>query len=63
MSWGVFIDQDECHVIPIEDIPEHAISRDCACKPNLTELPVIIHHSWDCRELIEEAEAIKKSVL
>jgi hypothetical protein len=59
------------HVYPVNDEKEHDTeSLDCWCNPRVLwgdqdgpfSEPVIVHNSADCRELIEQAEEIKKQV-
>ncbi len=47
------------HVVPIDDLREHADSRGCWCQPRLQLEPIsgtviVVHNSLDGRELIEE---------
>ena len=67
--WGVFERQSdegrECHVIPVNDLMQHAITTDCGCWPLIeyvgstvdTKLQVtgivVTHHSLDGRESSE----------
>jgi len=49
----------DVHVVPIDDLEPHVDARDCWCHPTLVREPdadraVVIHHSADGRELIEE---------
>lgn len=53
------------HVVPVNDLREHTVEDfDCECDPTIewidpeTELPyedgpLVIHNSWDGRELLE----------
>lgn len=47
------------HVIPINDLREHsASSSDCPCWPDVQIVDggeVIVHRSWDGREILEQA--------
>jgi len=51
---------DDVHVMPVNDLKEHEESRFCACRPVL-EKPVegggtvVIHNSYDGREITERA--------
>lgn len=55
------------HVLPVDDEREHTESADCACQPKIILVKddngdvcgrVISHNAWDCREIVEKAEAI-----
>jgi hypothetical protein len=50
---------DDIHVYPVNDSKPHILSgTDCPCKPRVEiegATLVIIHNSWDNREIIEEA--------
>jgi hypothetical protein len=55
------------HVIPLNDLCEHAEHEGCACglevfwrdeDGRVLGEPVCVHSSWDGRELIERAEEI-----
>ena len=53
------------HILPINDEKEHVEETTCWCSPHLiTDEPelIVVHHSADCRELIEEATAISIAV-
>ncbi len=51
------------HVYPLNDEREHVTEGTiCWCEPKLaTNAPemIVIHNASDCRELIEQADAIK----
>ena len=50
------------HVTPINDEMEHLESTTCWCEPTLDwshAEAICTHNAADCRELIEQAEAIK----
>ena len=50
---------DVYHVIPVDDFWEHEESEGCMCKPRIEENgKLIVHNSYDGREIIEEAERI-----
>lgn len=50
---------DIFHVIPVNDIWSHLESDDCECEPRIEEDGhVIVHNSYDGRELIEEVDRI-----
>ncbi len=54
------------HVIPTNDIYSHTESADCDCEPRVEkgdygDEDVIIHNSYDRREIIEEANRILES--
>ena len=40
------------HIVPVNDLREHATSPQCWCKPTLDD-GVFIHHAMDRRELYE----------
>ena len=49
------------HVLPVDDLKEHEESASCWCNPRVInadgldfEQNVIVHHSADGRELVEE---------
>jgi hypothetical protein len=41
------------HVVPVNDLREHAVSQSCWCRPTPDD-GVIVHHSMDLREEFEE---------
>ena len=44
------------HIIPVDDLISHRESRECECIPKVEEHgKLIIHNSYDMRELLEEA--------
>lgn len=59
-GWTIYIGQTEAghtvsHVIPDDDLYEHAMSDFCWCEPELDhEDWVATHHSFDNREAFEE---------
>lgn len=53
MSYQVY------HVLPVNDLKEHEESENCNCGPETEYYEngmVIIHNSYDGREIVEEAE-------
>lgn len=52
--------KDDVHVLPINDIKEHSESRHCSCLPDIEVQDdgnaLVIHHSYDGRELEEGGE-------
>lgn len=59
------------HVLPINDEKEHTETTDCHCGPRVewsdpdtgeiyANGPLVIHNAFDCREIVEEAERIKR---
>ena len=49
---------DKYHVTPVDDLVSHQESENCACNPRIEivgENVLVIHNSYDRRELIEEA--------
>lgn len=63
-GWGVFQDYpDEWHIRPINE-PDHLHDKMCHCKPKVeTEngIDIVVHNSFDGRELLEEVLEILKS--
>lgn len=55
------MDDDNVHVIPVDDLIEHESSGDCACGPNVRPVErddgsygwLYVHHSLDGREMGE----------
>ena len=43
---------DDWHVVPVNDLRDHAVSEDCWCGPTNDE-GVWVHHSLDRREEYE----------
>lgn len=47
------------HVMPVNDLKVHEKSRACACTPKVEIVEggneVVIHNSWDGREILERA--------
>lgn len=48
-------DLDPYHVVPINDLREHILSKDCWCNP-FDDEGVFVHHSMDQREKYETGE-------
>lgn len=48
------------HIFPLDDLGEHELKGFyCECEPQIDwENELVIHHSFDNRELIEEVEEI-----
>lgn len=49
----------DLHVTPVSDLREHEETRACWCAPRLvqddpTAAVIVVHHSADGRELVEE---------
>lgn len=46
--------EDDCHVLPLNDLRDHREHRDCWCRPQILiddcGSPIIIHNSMDRRE-------------
>lgn len=67
-GWVRFDDGWECHIMPIADAHEHTNEADCPCRPWIERAhpdtgveyshPIFIHHAWDLREVLEQANAI-----
>lgn len=55
------------HVLPVNDLKEHAETDDCECHPSVQYVgeggKVVTHHSYDHREWWEEWEAEKNAYL
>lgn len=49
---GRWVVTDNHHVIPEFDLFEHISTIECWCKPT-NDRGVFIHHSKDCREILE----------
>jgi len=50
-----------CHILPIDDLEEHEETTTCKCEPRLEIINgemLIIHNSFDQREVIEEVNEI-----
>jgi hypothetical protein len=46
-------DEDDIHVTPLNDLREHADSRECWCKPVIydeADMPIVVYNSMDRRE-------------
>lgn len=60
--WKVINSDIFNHVIPLDDIKEHIESIDCHCDPASEKqdngIIVVIHHSYDGREWVEQANEI-----
>lgn len=50
--WGVYIEGQEKHVIPEDDLRDHDRHTGCWCRPRADD-GVIVHNSMDRRELYE----------
>lgn len=56
----------DIHVLPLNDIKPHVEGEDCPCDPEVIEEygsdKIIVHNSWDRREISEQAiEAIEEN--
>jgi hypothetical protein len=53
------VSDGDYHVLPVGDLVPHREHEDCACGPRIEVQPngvaVIVHNSWDGRELEERA--------
>jgi hypothetical protein len=62
MTWLTITGESEAggevtHIVPDNDIKEHALCASCPCEPKLEkEYRMIIHRSFDQRELFETGE-------
>ena len=68
--WGTFEHNEDnednaYHIVPLDDDHEHALSRDCECRPRSQAVDeistLIVHNSFDGREGYEEAMSIINS--
>lgn len=57
MTWGIFLETGERHVIPLDDLRHHVESAACWCRPYDDE-GVWVHNSMDRREFIERGETM-----
>ncbi|MGD0002870.1 MAG: hypothetical protein ABSE06_01430 [Anaerolineaceae bacterium] len=62
--WGTTpVSKTEIHVHPLEDLVVHILTEDCGCHPQIDIVEgagrVIVHNSWDGREVYEYFEATK----
>lgn len=56
-------EEDELHVLPVDDLIEHEDSEDCPCGPQVTFLTggkVVTHNSLDGREASEDRREGRK---
>ncbi len=55
MTWGVFLEDDDKHIVPLQDRREHEVHMDCWCKP--WRMPdddlIVVHVAADFREAHE----------
>jgi len=56
------------HVLPVNDLKEHTETDDCACHPRIEYVggeggKVVVHNSYDGREVYEQWEAEKEEHL
>lgn len=45
------------NIIPTNDLKPHIFGEDCKCNPIIVtedNVSVLVHHAYDCRELIEQ---------
>lgn len=54
------LERETVHVLPINDLCPHEESVACACRPQVEEVGesggrVVVHNSWDGREITERA--------
>jgi len=58
VKWlALMIENGERHVIPLDDLRDHAESAVCWCRP-FDEEGVWVHNSMDRREFLERKEVI-----
>ena len=56
MVWETVQVQDHIHIMPVDDIVGHYEMDSCACTPSFEKVKdkyIIIHYSYDSRELLE----------
>lgn len=60
-NWAVIEGADAIEVVPNNDLKTHQLSHHCVfckCDPRVeireSKRPLIIHNSWDGREMLEE---------
>jgi hypothetical protein len=48
----------DIHIVPLNDLREHWLTRRCWCKPtpDMDDQSVVLHHSLDQRERYESGE-------
>ncbi len=47
---------DLIHVIPLNDLrPHEEEGIACPCRPKVLEGGIVVHNSWDGREILEQA--------
>ena len=47
------------HIIPVDDLKEHTTIGGCECDPKIDwEVMIVIHNSYDHREVVERANEI-----
>jgi hypothetical protein len=52
-GWGVYILGSQRHVWPVD---ENHTAENCRCQPTLNEDGIMVHASYDGRELFESGE-------
>ena len=62
-GWLVIERNDAVHVVPNDDVKFHTVAQGmgCACEPELWQqegLPVVVHRSYDGRELVEPLTSV-----
>lgn len=61
--WTVESSGDQIHVVPVEDFEPHFFTDECHCKPKRhpeTTSRIVVHNSFDGRELTEPDRATGK---
>ncbi len=54
MTWSVFHDDDDYHIIPDDDVKKHSRTDMCWCNPSFeSNILSWVHHSADKREAKE----------
>lgn len=50
---------EQRHVVPLNDLKEHALSVECWCRPKVDDDDnIVVHNSMDGRELYERGERL-----
>ena len=67
-GWGVYENTDSIHVLPVNEYDQHSSDGIeglwCKCKPRSEKTKsriLIVHNSFDQREIVEQAREILKA--
>jgi len=61
--WGLYTKTDPWNIMPTDEQEEHSFDTTCKCHPKVIEengQMIVIHNSFDCREIIEQVKEILK---